>query len=85
MSIEAGIRDLIVRQGCAPHLNGEIPDDLPLLEAQALDSLGVFELITYLEQTYGIEVGDDEAVPENFGTVASIKRFVESKLATASA
>jgi len=44
-----------------------------------LDSMGIFELVTHLEQRFGVEIFDEELLPENFGTVASIARLVESK------
>ena len=44
-----------------------------------LDSMGIFDLVTHLEQRYGVVIFDEELVPENFGTVAAIARLVESK------
>lgn len=81
MTIEAGIREVIVSQAGTSGLESILTDDLQLFETQALDSLGIFELIVNLEQRYGIEILDDEAVPENFGTINAIARFVEAKLA----
>lgn len=81
MTIEAGIREVIISQAATSGLEGILTDDLQLFETQALDSLGIFELIVNLEQRYGIEILDDEAVPENFGTVKAIAKFVETKLA----
>jgi len=85
MTIEAGIREVIISQSGTSSLESILTDDLPLFETQALDSLAIFELIVGLEQRYGIEIFDDEAVPENFGTVKAIAQFVESKLAQRSA
>jgi acyl carrier protein len=81
MTLEAGIREMIVSQGATSGLDDVLTDDLPLFETQALDSLGMFELIVNLEQRFGIEIFDEEAVPENLGTVTAIARFVETKLA----
>ena len=37
--------------------------------------------MTFIEQTYGVEVADDDLVPENFETIAAIARLVDSKVA----
>jgi acyl carrier protein len=58
---------------------GQLRVDTPLLDDDLLDSLAVYEVVMFLEQRYGIEVLDEEVVPENFGTVASLARLVESK------
>ncbi len=49
-----------------------------------LDSAGMAQLIGFVQETFGVEVGDDDLVAENFETVAAIARLVESKTATAS-
>jgi acyl carrier protein len=52
-----------------------------LIEAGIIDSTGVLELIGYLEEQYGIKVEDDELVPENLDTIASICAFLGTKTA----
>jgi len=54
-------------------------DDDPLLDSGILDSLGILDLVTFLEKTFGIRVGDEELNPANFGTITSVARFVASK------
>jgi acyl carrier protein len=59
----------------------KLQNDTSLLEAGAIDSTGVLELIAHLESHYGIKVNDDELVPENLDTIASICAFLDRKLA----
>ena len=40
--------------------------DSDLLEQRILDSLGVLKLVLFLERTFGIQVEDEDVVPENF-------------------
>jgi len=54
-------------------------DDDPLLDAGIIDSMGVLELITHLEESYGIKIGNDELVPENLDTISRIRAFLEKK------
>jgi len=54
--------------------------DTPFHEGGILDSTGFLEIITFLEERFGIEVADHEVVPENFGTLRRVCGFVEQKL-----
>jgi acyl carrier protein len=59
----------------------KLGDDDSLLEAGIIDSTGILELINHLEERYGIKVNDDELVPENLDTIASIAAFLGKKTA----
>lgn len=53
----------------------------PLLGAvPELDSIAVVNLITALEEHFGITVADDEIGASTFETLDSLTRFIESKL-----
>jgi acyl carrier protein len=54
-------------------------DDDRLLERGIIDSMGVLELIAFLETEFGVTVGDDDVTEENLGTLASIDRYVASR------
>jgi acyl carrier protein len=54
------------------------PDD-SLLDSGLIDSTGIFELVAFLEDTFGVKVEDEEIVPEHFETAAQIAGFVERK------
>ena len=56
------------------------PDDASFLEAGIIDSTGVLELISFLESNFGIEVLDDEMVPENFDSVSRIVAYLKRKV-----
>jgi acyl carrier protein len=54
--------------------------DSDLLELRIIDSLGVLKLVLFLEQTFGIQLEDEDLIPENFQTLNRIVTFVEQKL-----
>ena len=56
-----------------------LTDTDALLERGIIDSMGVVELISFIQDAFGIRIGDDEITEENFGTLARIASFVESK------
>lgn len=51
----------------------------PLLGRGIIDSLGVMEIVEFLNTEFGIVVRDDDMTEENFGTLAGIARFVVSR------
>lgn len=55
------------------------------LETGVIDSTGALELVAFLEESYGIKVGDDELTPENLDSLEKIEAFVERKRAKAGA
>ena len=57
----------------------ELSDDLPLIRAGVLDSLGVLMLVQFLESACGILIEDGDITPAHFGNLASIERYVESR------
>ena len=69
------------------HLPGEALDSLKpdddLIGSGILDSLAMINLVTHLEQHYGIVVGAEEMSPENFASVAALAKFITTKRATA--
>lgn len=63
----------------------EFTDDDSLQEKGIIDSTGVLELVSWLEETYRIRIGDNELLPENLDSINRLARFLEGKLASAPA
>lgn len=55
----------------------ELTDDFPLLENLVIDSLGLFRVVGFLETEYGVQIPDDQLVPENFATLSSIASLID--------
>ena len=60
-----------------------ITHDASLLDAGIIDSTGVLELVCFLETEFGIEVSDDEMLPENLDSIRAITSYVGRKLESA--
>ena len=56
-----------------------VNDDSPLLESGIIDSLGMLDVVAFLEQTFGIKVEDEELVPDNFASIKALTDFVMNK------
>lgn len=54
-------------------------DDDQLLERGVVDSMGIVEMLTYIEEEFGVKAADDEISEANLGTLRAIARFIASK------
>ena len=83
MTTEDRLRSFIEERLVGGSHPGTIGDDVLLIEEGIVDSLGIFQLVAYVEGEFGIRVEDEELVAENFATIADLARLVRSKLAVA--
>lgn len=82
---EASIKEQIrqfVRESAQGKGVADMTDDQSLMESGVIDSLGIFRMVSFLEDTFGVRVGDDEIIHDNFQSVNDIERFVNTKLAS---
>ena len=56
-----------------------LSDDSSFLELGIIDSTGILELVSYLEESYGIKVEDDELIPENLDSVCHVAGYIQRK------
>ncbi len=54
-------------------------DNDSLQELGIVDSMGVLELVSFLQEKFSIEL-DDELCPENLDSIANLTHFVSAKL-----
>jgi acyl carrier protein len=52
------------------------PDDASFLDEGIVDSTGIMELVTFVEDKLGVIVQDEELVPDNFDSVSRVAAFV---------
>ena len=56
-------------------------DGISFIDGGIIDSVGILELVAFLEETFGLRVEDEELIPENLDSVDQLVTFVELKLA----
>jgi acyl carrier protein len=54
-------------------------DTTSFLDRGIIDSTGVLELVTFVEREWGLQVADEEMVPQNFDSIAALCAFVTKK------
>lgn len=56
-----------------------IEDATPLLAEGIIDSMGTLELLSFVEETFGVTVADNEVVEANLGSLDALVRFITAK------
>jgi len=54
-------------------------DNESFLNSGIIDSTGVLELVSFVEETFNIQVKDDELIPENLDSVIQLVQFIQNK------
>ena len=58
----------------------EIFDDVSFIDEAIIDSVGVLELVAFLEESFDFRVEDEEIIPENLDSINKLAIYVQSKL-----
>lgn len=84
MDIQKTVRDFITTNFYVPE-RFTLTDGTSLIEVGIVDSTGVLEVIGFIETEFGLQVQDDEVVPENLDSIERISRFIQVKLSSQAA
>ena len=57
-----------------------LKDDTSFLEERIIDSTGILQIISFLEEEFAITINDDEILPENLDSLNNITAFLNRKL-----
>lgn len=82
MSTNEQIRQFLVTNFYLPDPS-VLSDDTSLLDAGVIDSTGVLEVISFLEDTFALSVEEEEMTPENLDSIARLSAYVAQKCAAA--
>lgn len=81
MEIESKIREYISNNILFSDNGYPYPDDASFLREGIVDSVGVLELVSFIEEQMKVKVLDQEITPDNFDSVHKLAAFVRSKQA----
>jgi acyl carrier protein len=57
-----------------------LKDDSSFLDEGIIDSTGILELVSFLEEEFGIAVEDEELIPENLDSIGNVTAYLERKM-----
>lgn len=76
------LRDHIFHEFAYAQPKSMLTNDLKLLEQHVIDSMSVFQLVNFIEATFGIVWEPEELVLKNFETINALTAFVLAKRKT---
>jgi acyl carrier protein len=79
MTMRKKIRAFIEESFVLHGSNDVLKDGESLMDTGRVDSTGVLSLATFVEETFEVEVDDDELVPGNFDTIDRIVNYLTRK------
>ena len=79
-AIENDIREFVTENFLFGRTNVSLDGDDSLLEEGLIDSTGVLELVTFIEDRFDVTVEDEELVPENLDSINRLITFIEAKV-----
>lgn len=79
MTLQQEIKAFILQNFLFTDDASMLSDTESLMQKGVIDSTGILELIMHLEEHYSIKVEDQEMLPDNLDSIATIAAFVERK------
>lgn len=73
------IRNFIMEQSGFKESEFQLEETDSLFEKGIMDSVGLMELINWLEATYRVNIENEDVVPKNFDSIGKIVSFVKKK------
>ena len=77
--METVINDYISREFVRDPALLPLAGDASLLDSGILDSLSLLRLVVFLEERFGITMGDADLLPENFASVNAICAYLRAR------
>ncbi|MGO9585221.1 MAG: acyl carrier protein [Limisphaerales bacterium] len=81
-NLESEIRKFITENMLFSADGFNYDDNDSLLEAGIVDSIGVMELVTFVNQTFKIAVPPEDISPDNFDSIARLANYIRLKQGT---
>ncbi len=78
-TVRQEIRDFIL-ENYYFNQDGTLEDGDSFMDRGIIDSTGILELVSFLEEKYVIEIDSDEMMPDNLDSIARLSNFVTAKL-----
>ena len=77
--VKGKIREFVVENFLFGKDDG-LNDDTSFLDEGIIDSTGILELVSFLEEEFSISVEDEELIPENLDSILNVVAYLEKKI-----
>jgi len=78
---KAAIKQYIAEQFLYDRPELTLTDDFPLIQQRVIDSLQIIQLITFLQEDFGILFEIEDLLLENFSSISAIAALVQKQKA----
>ncbi len=79
MEIQARIRDYIAQNLLFSDDGFGYSDNASFLEEGIVDSVGIMELVLFVEENFGLSVDDGDLTPDNFDSVNKLASYIKRR------
>ncbi len=79
MDVKSELRNFIVENFLFGSTETPLGDNDSFMQKGILDSTGILEVVSFIEEKFGIAVEDDDLIPENLDSIDNIAAFVARK------
>ena len=79
VKIKELIRNFVVETFLLGDTDTKFTDDESFLENGIVDSTGILELITYVEEKFNISIDEEEMIPDNLDSLNNLSNFIQKK------
>ncbi|HJU81953.1 MAG TPA: acyl carrier protein [Acidimicrobiia bacterium] len=80
MSVSEQLKEHIAAEFMSGAPATQLEDQTRLIDEEIIDSLGIFLLVNFIQEKFGVDIDPEEVTIENFETVAAITELVSPKL-----
>ena len=77
--VKGKIREFVVENFLFGKDDG-LNEDTSFLDEGIIDSTGILELVSFLEEEFSISVEDEELIPENLDSILNVVAYLEKKI-----
>jgi acyl carrier protein len=79
MNLEDQIKNYIATNMLFSDNGFPYSDDASFLDEGIVDSVGVMELVAFVEEKFHVSVSDHDVTPENFDSINKLALFIRNK------
>ncbi|HHI02073.1 MAG: acyl carrier protein [Candidatus Zixiibacteriota bacterium] len=80
-TIRSALRAFIMESFLFGNTEQAFDDSDSFMENGIVDSTGILELISFIEEQYNIQIDDEELIPENLDSINNLVSFIARKTA----
>lgn len=78
--IEEQLREFLAENFILEDGGKGLESDESLTQSGVLDSMGVLELIMFIEEKFGVAIPEEDTLPENLDSIRRVVNYVSNRL-----